>query len=37
LDNGLDVFVYFNNDAMGYAPSNASELMEILKRQGDLL
>jgi uncharacterized protein YecE (DUF72 family) len=31
LDDGLDVFIYFNNDAQGYAPNNARELMEILK------
>jgi len=34
VDKGLDVFVYFNNDAMGYAPNNGMELMEILERQG---
>lgn len=33
VDKGLDVFVYFNNDAMGYAPRNGMELMEILGRQ----
>lgn len=27
-----DVFVYFNNDASGYAPKNALELIKILKR-----
>ena len=30
LDEGLDVFVYFNNDARGYAPNNAKELMELV-------
>jgi uncharacterized protein YecE (DUF72 family) len=25
-----DVYIYFNNDAMGYAPKNALELMQIL-------
>ncbi len=30
LDDGLDVFIYFNNDANGYAPSNAKKLMEIV-------
>lgn len=27
-----DVYVYFNNDASGYAPKNALELIKILKR-----
>lgn len=27
----LDVFVYFNNDAYGFAPKNAKELSEMLK------
>lgn len=28
---GKDVFIYFNNDAYGYAPMNAAELIDILK------
>lgn len=28
---GKDVFVYFNNDAYGYAPKNAQELMEMMQ------
>jgi uncharacterized protein YecE (DUF72 family) len=31
LKDGKDVFIYFNNDAYGYAPKNAKELMEMLK------
>ena len=31
LKDQKDVFIYFNNDAFGYAPTNARELMEILK------
>lgn len=27
-----DVFIYFNNDALGYAPKNASELITMLKK-----
>jgi uncharacterized protein YecE (DUF72 family) len=30
LKDGKDVFMYFNNDAFGYAPRNASELMDLL-------
>jgi len=30
LDEGRDVFVYFNNDAYGYAVQNAIELRELL-------
>jgi uncharacterized protein YecE (DUF72 family) len=30
LKAGKDVFVYFNNDAYGYAPQNAHELMEMI-------
>lgn len=30
LKSGKDVFVYFNNDAFGYAPKNAYELLEML-------
>ncbi len=29
--DGKDVFVYFNNDAYGYAPKNAQELMEMMQ------
>lgn len=29
--NGKDVYVYFNNDAHGYAPRNAGELKEMIK------
>jgi uncharacterized protein YecE (DUF72 family) len=32
LRQGRDVFVYFNNDALGYAPRNAQELKAILKK-----
>ncbi len=31
LKDRKDVFIYFNNDALGYAPRNAQELIEILK------
>jgi uncharacterized protein YecE (DUF72 family) len=31
LKDRKDVFIYFNNDASGYAPQNARELMGILK------
>ena len=31
LKQGKEVFVYFNNDAYGYAPANAKELIELLK------
>ncbi len=30
LKQGMDVYVYFNNDALGYAPKNALELKEML-------
>ncbi|MEN8264622.1 MAG: DUF72 domain-containing protein [Nitrospirota bacterium] len=30
LKDGKDVFIYFNNDACGYAPGNARELIDIL-------
>jgi uncharacterized protein YecE (DUF72 family) len=30
LDGGRDMFIYFNNDARGYAPENAQELREML-------
>ncbi len=33
LEKGLDVYVYFNNDAFGYAPRNATELKEMLRRK----
>ena len=32
LKDNKDVFIYFNNDAYGYAPKNAKELMEMLKK-----
>ena len=32
IKGGRDVFVYFNNDALGYAPANALELADILSR-----
>jgi uncharacterized protein YecE (DUF72 family) len=32
LKQGKDVYIYFNNDALGYAPKNAMELQEILTR-----
>ena len=31
LKKGLDVYGYFNNDALGYAPANAQALKEMLK------
>ncbi|HXX56806.1 MAG TPA: DUF72 domain-containing protein, partial [Thermodesulfovibrionales bacterium] len=31
LKQGKDVFIYFNNDASGYAPANAGELLTLLK------
>jgi uncharacterized protein YecE (DUF72 family) len=31
LDGGRDVFIYFNNDAFGHAPKNASELAGMLE------
>jgi uncharacterized protein YecE (DUF72 family) len=31
LSQGLDVFAYFNNDAMGYAVKNAKTLEEMVK------
>jgi uncharacterized protein YecE (DUF72 family) len=30
LASGKDVYVYFNNDAFGYAPQNARELLEMV-------
>jgi uncharacterized protein YecE (DUF72 family) len=32
LKQGRDVYIYFNNDAGGYAPANAKELMKLLKK-----
>jgi uncharacterized protein YecE (DUF72 family) len=29
LKDGKDVFIYFNNDAYGYAPKNAKELKNL--------
>jgi uncharacterized protein YecE (DUF72 family) len=34
LKGGKDVFIYFNNDACGYAPGNAKELIDILYGYG---
>ncbi|MBC7288649.1 MAG: DUF72 domain-containing protein [Armatimonadetes bacterium] len=31
LDNGFDVYVFFDNDAFGYAPRNALELRQIMR------
>lgn len=31
LEDGMDVFIYFNNDYHGYAPRNAKELIGIVK------
>lgn len=33
LKDKKDVYIYFNNDAFGYAPQNALELMELLKNR----
>jgi uncharacterized protein YecE (DUF72 family) len=33
LRDGKDVFVYFNNDASGFAPKNAHELLTMLKQR----
>ncbi|NOX21305.1 MAG: DUF72 domain-containing protein [Nitrospirae bacterium] len=30
LKKGIDVYIYFNNDAYGYAPQNARQLKELL-------
>ena len=35
LKQGKDVFVYFNNDASGYGPRNALELMGMLKKENE--
>ena len=32
LEGGRDVFIYFNNDALGHAPKNASDLRKMLER-----
>jgi uncharacterized protein YecE (DUF72 family) len=32
LTAGRDVFVYFNNDARGYAPHNATQLLQMIER-----
>jgi uncharacterized protein YecE (DUF72 family) len=32
LGKGKEVFLYFNNDAFGYAPKNARELLDLLYR-----
>ncbi len=34
LRDKKDVYVYFNNDAMGYAPKNAQELVQLLQKKG---
>ncbi|MEW6066698.1 MAG: DUF72 domain-containing protein [Nitrospirota bacterium] len=34
LKQKKDVFIYFNNDALGYAPKNASELVTLLDKKG---
>lgn len=33
LRNGLDVYVYFNNDALGYAVKNAATLNDLVQRK----
>lgn len=33
LREGRDVYIYFNNDAFGYAPKNALELISLLKKK----
>lgn len=33
LKDKRDVYIYFNNDAFGYAPQNALELIELLKNK----
>jgi uncharacterized protein YecE (DUF72 family) len=32
LEKGVEVYVYFNNDAMGYAPFNALSLISKIKK-----
>ncbi|MCX5846370.1 MAG: DUF72 domain-containing protein [Deltaproteobacteria bacterium] len=36
MGDGKDVYVYFNNDAYGYAPRNAKELKEMIKADGQV-
>jgi uncharacterized protein YecE (DUF72 family) len=31
MDEGLDVYVYFDNDVKGFAPHNAMSLLERLR------
>ncbi len=33
IRDGKEVFMYFNNDAYGYAPKNARELMELIREK----
>jgi len=33
LKQKKDVFIYFNNDAFGYAPRNASELVTLMGKK----
>ena len=33
IRDGKEVFIYFNNDAYGYAPKNARELMELIREK----
>ena len=33
LKKKKDVFMYFNNDAFGYAPKNASELIDLMSKK----
>jgi uncharacterized protein YecE (DUF72 family) len=35
LDDGRDVYVYFNNDRGGHAPRNAADLRRFVQRRGD--
>ena len=37
LDQGRDVFVYFNNDAHGYTVQNATELKRLVSTPSSLL
>lgn len=34
LKEGRDVYAYFNNDALGYAPKNAETLMKLVEGEG---
>jgi len=36
LDEGADVYVYFDNDAEAYAAANAMELISLLGRRAEL-